>query len=155
MTPAQLLVLNLEQVRRRSLIVWRSIPGQLLHFRPDPGAMSCVEMVRHVLESDFMYGEILRLRRSYKGPNPFEGREYTDVAGELTFGAPFRKSLLATVGGFSEPDLDGVTIDRSDVGYKRKAGDFILRIAYHESVHTGQLLQYLRAAGSDRPSVWD
>jgi len=135
--------------------VWESIPAELLRYRPDAGAMTCLEMVRHVLESDFMYGEILRLRRSYTGSSPFEGREYTDVAAELTFNAPFRKSLMETVATFNDTDLDVVTIDRSDVGYIRRAGDFILRIAYHESVHTGQMLQYLRAAGTDRPSLWD
>ena len=55
----------------------------------------------------------------------------------------------------SEADLHTISIDRSDVGYVRKAGDFILRIAYHEAVHAGQMLQYLRMAGVERPSVWD
>jgi hypothetical protein len=32
-----------------------------------------------------------------------------------------------------------ISIDRSDVGYVRKAGDFILRMAYHEAVHAGQV----------------
>ncbi|MED4141514.1 DinB family protein, partial [Priestia megaterium] len=26
---------------------------------------------------------------------------------------------------------------------------------YHESVHAGQLLQYLRIMGVDRPRIWD
>ena len=55
----------------------------------------------------------------------------------------------------SDDDLNTISIDRSDVGYIRKAGDFILRIAYHEAVHAGQMLQYLRMAGVPRPSVWD
>jgi hypothetical protein len=31
----------------------------------------------------------------------------------------------------------------------------LLRIAYYESVHTGQLLDYLSTAGIPRISVWD
>jgi hypothetical protein len=30
-----------------------------------------------------------------------------------------------------------------------------LRMAYHEAVHTGQLLAYLRAMGIPRPNIWD
>ena len=31
----------------------------------------------------------------------------------------------------------------------------LLRVAYHESVHTGQLLDYLRTAGVPRELIWD
>lgn len=41
------------------------------------------------------------------------------------------------------------------MGYIRDLGDMLLRIAYHESVHTGQLLDYLRTAGVPRINVWD
>jgi hypothetical protein len=61
---------------------------------------------------------------------------------------------LNSGGKLSDDDLTTVAIDRSDVGYVRKAGDFILRIAYHEAVHAGQMLQYLRMAGGGRPTVW-
>jgi len=30
----------------------------------------------------------------------------------------------------------------------------LLRIAYHEAVHTGQLLSYLRTLGLERPMIW-
>jgi len=68
---------------------------------------------------------------------------------------PQREALLQTVLELSDEDLDKIEIDRRDVGYVRKAGDFILRIAYHEAVHAGQMLQYLRMAGVPRPSIWD
>jgi hypothetical protein len=68
---------------------------------------------------------------------------------------PQREALLQTVLELSDEDLDNIEIDRRDVGYVRKAGDFILRIAYHEAVHAGQMLQYLRMAGVPRPSIWD
>jgi|SRR5215510_8068976 len=68
---------------------------------------------------------------------------------------PIGESLLETVLQLSDDDLNTISIDRSDVGYIRKAGDFILRIAYHEAVHAGQMLKYLRMAGVPRPSIWD
>src|SRR5689334_18687307 len=125
MSGAELLCLNLNETRRRSIRIWRAIPLSLSDWRPDPAAMSWFEMMRHVLEADYLYGQILRDRRSY--------------------------SFLQ----LSDDDLNTSSIDRRDVGYIRKAGDFILRIAYHEAVHAGQMLQYLRMAGVPRPSVWD
>ena len=155
MSGAELLCLNLAETRRRSICIWRAIPLSLSDCRPDPDAMSCFEMVRHVLEADYLYGQMVRERRSYTGTSPFVDRRFDDVEAALAFANPYRESLLETVRQLSEDDLNTISIDRSDVGYIRKAGDFILRIAYHESVHAGQMLQYLRMAGVERPSIWD
>jgi hypothetical protein len=57
-----LLLLNLREGRRRSLTVWRGVPGACAHWKPDDAAMSCIEIVRHVLEGKFLYSEMLRLR---------------------------------------------------------------------------------------------
>lgn len=155
MSGAELLCLNLTETRRRSIRIWRAIPLHASNWRPDPDAMSCFEMLRHVLEADYLYGQMVRERRSYSGDSPFAGRHFDDVDAALTFANPYRESLLETVRQLSDDHLNTVVIDRSDVGYIRKAGDFILRIAYHEAVHAGQMLQYLRMAGVTRPSIWD
>jgi len=155
MSGAELLCLNLTETRRRSIRIWRGIPISMSDWRPDPDAMSCFEMVRHVLEADYLYGQMIRERRSYSGGSPFADRHFDDLDAALVFATPYRESLLETVLQLSDDDLNTVAIDRSDVGYIRKAGDFILRIAYHESVHAGQILQYLRMAGVPRPSIWD
>lgn len=155
MSGAALLCLNLSESRRRSIRIWQGIPLVLSDWRPDPNAMSCFEMVRHVLEADYLYGQILRERRSYSGASPFTDRQFADVESALAFASSYRESLLETVRQLSDNDLNTIEIDRRDVGYVRKAGDFILRIAYHESVHAGQMLQYLRMAGAPRPSIWD
>lgn len=155
MSGAELLCLNLRETRRRSVLIWRAIPLSLSGWRPDPEAMSCFEMVRHVLEADYLYGQMLRERRSYSGDSPFADRHFDDVDAALAFANPYRESLFETVRHLSDNDLNTISIDRSDVGYIRKCGDFILRIAYHEAVHAGQMLQYLRMAGVPRPSIWD
>jgi hypothetical protein len=40
-------------------------------------------------------------------------------------------------------------------GEKKILGKYLLRIGYHESVHAGQFLSYLRAMKIDRPKIWD
>lgn len=55
MNSIDLILLNLNEVRRRSTKVWTSIPQEKLHWKPDKEAMTCIEMVRHVLESEHYY----------------------------------------------------------------------------------------------------
>jgi len=64
-------------------------------------------------------------------------------------------TCLEMISTFSNADLTDIQIDRSDVGYVRSLGDMLMPIGYHESVHAGQLLQYLRTMEVDRPIVWD
>lgn len=59
------------------------------------------------------------------------------------------------INGLKESDLENVRIERKEVGQSKKIGDYLNRIAYHESVHTGQILSYLRTIGIDRPQIWD
>lgn len=77
------------------------------------------------------------------------------VKSELEFADIYHQQFLEMISTFSDEDLTCIQIDRSDVGYIRSLGDMLLRIGYHESVHAGQLLQYLRTMGVDRPKVWD
>jgi uncharacterized damage-inducible protein DinB len=55
----------------------------------------------------------------------------------------------------NETDLENVQIERKEVGQSKKLGDYLNRIAYHEAVHTGQMLSYVRTIGIDRPQIWD
>ncbi|MFN2597898.1 MAG: DinB family protein [Pyrinomonadaceae bacterium] len=156
MQSVELLLLNLEEVRRRSVKVWRGIPAERLRWQPDAGAMTCIEMVRHVLEGEWLYMQMLRGGGSLESDDsPFNPRPYANVAAELAFAAPYRREFLELVGSYTAEGLSARKVDRADKGYCRTAGDFILRIAYHESVHAGQLLGYLRRLGEPRPNVWD
>ena len=156
MHTSELLLLNAEEVRRRSLKVWRGIPVDRLSWRPDAEAMSCQELVRHVLEGEYLYMLMVRARRSVSQDNtPFAGRAYTTIEDEIEFARPYRQEFESLLSSIPAEDLTAVTIDRPDAGYKRQLGDFLLRVAYHEAVHCGQLLGYLRAMGADRPRIWD
>lgn len=87
--------------------------------------------------------------------SPFYPREFTDISDELKIAEPHRKEFLALVKSYAPEELSNRRIDRSDVGYVRTYGDFILRIAYHETVHAGQMLGYLRTMNAPRPNIWD
>ncbi|PGY08131.1 DinB family protein [Bacillus sp. AFS031507] len=156
MKSIDLIILNFNEVRRRSIKVWTSIPEEKLLWKPDDEAMNCLEMIRHVLESEHYYDLAIRNRGSLAAfDSPFENQPFTSVNAELEFAEPYRKQFIDTIKSFSEGDLENIKIDRSESGYIRDLGDMFLRVAYHESVHTGQLLDYLRTAGVPRIRIWD
>ncbi|KKI92521.1 hypothetical protein WQ54_09190 [Bacillus sp. SA1-12] len=157
MNSIELVIFNLEEVRRRSIKVWSLIPDDYLNWRPDQEAMSCIEMIRHILESEHYYHLAINNRGSLtEFVSPFENQPLISVKNELAFAEPFRKEFLKTISEFNEVELSEIKIDRSsDAGYIRSLGDMLLRIAYHESIHTGQLLDYLRSAGVPRANIWD
>jgi uncharacterized damage-inducible protein DinB len=156
MNSTQILILNLEEVRRRSTKVWRGIPQHHIDWRPDVEAMTCIEMIRHVLEGEYLYMSMLKSGGSVPSDEtPWTSRPYTDIEGEIEFASRYRQELLLLVGSYTPENLTTIKVDRSDKGYVRSASDFILRMAYHESVHTGQLLGYLRLMNVPRPKIWD
>jgi uncharacterized damage-inducible protein DinB len=157
MTSTELIILNFEEVRRRSIKLWTGIPEKFYSWQPDQNAMTIIEMVQHVLESEHIYHIIIN-GRGAKGENfasPWENKGYTTVADEIKFAQPYRDNFLEMVRSLSETDLSRIEIIRQALGQRRKLGDYLLRIAYHESVHAGQMLSYLRTLGIDRPKVWD
>lgn len=156
MNSIDLILLNLNEVRRRSTKVWTSIPQEKLHWKPDNEAMTCLEMVRHVLESEHYYHLALKNQGSLTVfDSPFEKQPFSTVNAELKVAEPLRNEFIETIKSYSEEDLTNIKIDRSESGYIRSLGDMLLRVAYHESVHTGQLLDYLRMAEVPRVLVWD
>ena len=74
---------------------------------------------------------------------------------EIAFSEKYRIEFLSMINGLKESDLESVKIERKEVGQSKKLGDYLNRIAYHEAVHTGQILSYLRTIGIDRPQIWD
>jgi uncharacterized damage-inducible protein DinB len=156
MTQNEIVILNFEEIRRRSLILWAGITSDIYFWRPDINAMNCLEMVRHVLEGEHLFHMIVN-----KGGNlgdylsPWTDRPYTDLQAELDFAKPFRIAFLETIKEFGPNDFSTIEIIRSEKGQRRRLGDYLQRIAYHEAVHTGQMLSYLRTLGLERPQIWD
>ena len=156
MQTSSLLILNFEEVRRRSVKTWRSIPTGVLAFRVDAGAMSLLEQVRHVLEGEYLYAEMLRTGGDLASETtPWAMRPLVSVDDELQYAEPHRRAFFELLASYSARDLAERRVTRASRGYSRTFGDFLLRMAYHEAVHLGQLLRDLRAAGVDRPPIWD
>ena len=156
MNAKELLILNFEEVRRRSIKVWKGVSEENLFWKPDDGAMSCFQMVRHVLESENIYHQII-LHSGALGDyeSPLTGNPYTSIDDELKNAQPYREKFLKMINGLTSRDLEEVYITRKDKNQHRKLGDYLLRMAYHEGVHTGQLLDYLRTLKAPRAVTWD
>lgn len=156
MTQTELLIVNFEEIRRRSITLWKGLPEEYYSWKPDPDAMSALELIRHVVGADYGWNVIINNNGDISTlQSPWEGRPYTNLADDLQFAEPHRQSLLDSVRKFSATDLTTVEIVHPGNGHKRKLGDYLLRIGYHESVHAGQFLSYLRAIGVERPFIWD
>jgi uncharacterized damage-inducible protein DinB len=156
MNAKELLILNFEEVRRRSIKLWKGIDEELLFWRPDAEAMNCIEMVRHVLEGENIYHHII-LHGGDIGDfeSPLKSNPFSSVDDELRNAQPYREKFLKMVHEFTNKELEEIYITRTTLKQRRKLGDYLLRIAYHESVHAGQLLDYLRTAKVARPRIWD
>lgn len=156
MNHTEIIILNFEEVRRRSVKLWSGLPPEYYHWKPDIEAMSAIEMIRHVLEGEHLFHKIVENKGNLGDYiSPWEGRPYTTLQDELNFAQPFREKFIDTIKTFSAEDLTHIEIIRSEKGQKRILGDYLLRIAYHESVHTGQMLAYFRTLGLKRPLIWD
>ncbi len=156
MNARELLILNFEEVRRRSIKIWKNISEEHLYWRPDSSALSCIEMVRHVLATENIYHQIILDRGALdRYESPLLSNPYGTVEDELKNAQPFREKFLQMVNGFATKELEEIRIVRADAKQDRRLGDYLLRIAYHESVHSGQLLDYLRTIKAPRPKIWD
>lgn len=156
MTVGELLLLHFKETRRRSIKIWEGIPPECYTWKPDKDAMTSLEMVRHVLESEHLYHMILLRNgdaRDYV--SPWTNKPYVSIGEELQFAAPFRGDFLQAIKELKETELETWEIFRPDVHQHSSLGKYLLKIAYHEAVHAGQLLSYLRSIGIERPLIWD
>ncbi|MEL7532614.1 MAG: DinB family protein [Bacteroidota bacterium] len=156
MNAIDLILLNFAEIRRRSIKLWADIPAEHYFWKPDGEAFSIIEMIRHVLEGEHLFHKIIEHKGNlgeYK--SPWEGNSYSDLDHELKFSQRYRVQFLDMIKGLRESDLENIKIERSEVGQVKLLGDYLNRIAYHESVHTGQMLSYLRILRVPIPKIWD
>ena len=152
MNSIDIILLNFSEIRRRSIKLWNGIPTEYLNWKPDEKAFTIIEMIRHVLEGEHLFHRIIMNRGNlgdYKSPQ--ENLDYSDLKSELDFSEKYRMEFLDMISGLKETDLENVRIERKEVGQSKKLGDYLNRIA----VHTGQMLDYLRTVGIERPKIWD
>lgn len=156
MTSIDSIYLNFEETRRRSELVWRSMKPEIWYWKPDKAALSSMEMVRHVLEGEHLYHKIIQ----YQGDlgdyvSPWEGRTWEGISEELAFAKNYRNDFMVLLRSCSPNDLHTVRIERKELNQVKFLGDYLNRMVYHEAVHLGQLLGYLRTFGMERPLIWD
>ncbi|TXB61838.1 DinB family protein [Phaeodactylibacter luteus] len=155
MTQSELIILNFTEIRRRSIKLWSVLPESHYHWKPDEEAMTAIEMVRHVLEADYGWDMIINKGSMANYRTPWQGRALGSVSGELEFAQPYRDAFLESVRQFSDKDLSEGYVIHPGNGEQKALGKYLLRIGYHESVHAGQFLAYLRAMNIERPRIWD
>ncbi|TDK47922.1 DinB family protein [Algoriphagus formosus] len=155
MTQTELIILNFTEIRRKSIKLWNGLPERYYHWKPDENAMTAFEIVRHVLEADYGWNIIINSGSMADYQTPWKNRSFLSIADELEFAEPYRNQFLESVRQFSEKELNEREIIHPGNGEKKLLGKYLLRIGYHESVHGGQFLSYLRAMGIDRPDIWD
>ena len=156
MNSIEIILINFSEIRRRSIKLWGGIPKQYLSWKPDKNAFTVIEMIRHVLEGEHLFHKIVENRGNLGNyQSPWKELIYSDLKNELDLSEKYRTKFLSMINGLKESDLEKVRIERKEVGQSKKLGDYLNRIAYHESVHTGQMLSYLRTIGIERPQIWD
>lgn len=156
MNSIEIILLNFKEIRRRSIKLWSGIPEEYLDWKPDKNAFTIIEMIRHVLEGEHLFHQIIKKRGNLgQYESPWERLEYSDLENELEFSKKYRLDFLSMVDGLNEKDLKIIRIERNETGQSKYLGDYLNRIAYHEAVHTGQMLSYLRTFGIERPLIWD
>lgn len=156
MNSIEIILLNFSEIRRRSVKLWSGIPNEYMNWKPDENAFSVIEMIRHVLEGEHLFHKIVENRGNLGDyQSPWKALKYSDVKNELDFSEQYRAEFLSMINELEESDLENVRIERKEVGQNKTLGDYLNRIAYHESVHTGQMLDYLSTIGIERPQIWD
>lgn len=155
MVDADFLLSNFHEIRRRSILLWRGLPEEHYFWRPDPQAMTAMEHIRHVLAADYGWNMIIHNADMSNYCSPWEGRPFTDLNDELAFAEPYRLEFLESVRQFTPTQLATTEVIHPGNGTKKLLGEYLLRIGYHEAVHAGQFIGYLRAMGVDRPFIWD
>jgi len=155
MNQSELIILNFTEIRKKSIKLWNGLPEKYYNWKPDKKAMSASEMIRHVLEADYGWNIIINQGDMTNYKTPWKNRPFINLKDELEFAKPFRKTFLESIRQFSDKELNETEIVHPGNGEKKILGKYLLRIGYHESVHTGQFLSYLRAMKIDRPKIWD
>ncbi len=155
MNQSELIILNFIEIRKKSIKLWNGLPKNYYNWKPDEKAMSAIEMIQHVLEADYGWNIIINQGDMTNYKTPWKNRPFISVTSELEFAEPYREEFLKSVSQFSDTELKETEIVHPGNGEKKILGKYLLRIGYHESVHAGQFLSYLRAMKINRPEIWD
>jgi uncharacterized damage-inducible protein DinB len=147
---------NLHTTREKSILVWKAFPIEFHQWKPDKDAMHLLEMVRHIYEVQYWFYSLIITKGDVTNiVMPDENNKYTILEDELNNGHQYTDILHNYIKSCTNDDFENIIITRTDKPFTMKLGNFILRCARHEAVHTGQLLSYLRTLQIPRPNIWE
>ncbi|QOR64829.1 DinB family protein [Cytobacillus suaedae] len=157
MNAIDLFLVDFKECRRRFIMTAAFFPSDLLIWKPDKDALSVGETIRHVLLHDLSWLKIFEENRlptseeiDYLWAEPF-----TNLQDEIDRSKIYHVRFIQYVTSLHPKDLELRYIDWPHKPIRRTLGDALERKSYHDSVHTGQLLQYLRMLHIERPMIWD
>jgi uncharacterized damage-inducible protein DinB len=153
MTLQQFFLKQKEAVRARSRDVFAMIRAQDMTWKPENGALSVGELLRHLwvseegvrrcaLEGDFKYYEI----RVPKGLHAVMGAPGS-LKNELENIERVHVETVQEVGNLPESALDEERA-HGELGFRRKVAVMLFGINEHEIHHRAQLMTYLRMLGT-------
>ncbi|KIL34459.1 hypothetical protein SD71_19600 [Cohnella kolymensis] len=157
MNAKELILLDLKETRRRFIKAADAIPSEYLSWKPDDSALSVGEMIRHVLLHDYSWLKIFKegILPTDEEREQLWAKPYTTVQDEIDQAALYHKEFLAYVESLNMEEFSTKLIKWPHRPIERYLGDALERKSYHDAVHTGQLLQYMRMMQIDRPDIWD
>lgn len=155
MTQTELIILNFTEIRRKSIKIWQALPSSHYHWKSDETAMTASQVIRHVLEADYGWNIIIQNGSMAHYKTPWGDRPFISLTDELEFAEPYRRTFLESVSQFSDTELAETEVIHPGNGSRKNLGQYLLRIGYHEAVHAGHFLSYLRQMSIHRPDIWD
>ena len=141
----EIFIKNFEDIRGRSVNLWNCIPEEYLKWQHNVESFSLIGLVRHVLEQEYLlFKAITNQGKLDRKNSPWNGKPYNSIADELEFAQPYREAFIAMISTLSNTELMEMKID----GVSPKSLTAHLNLmAYHESIHTGEMIHNLTILG--------
>lgn len=139
-----------ESVRRRTLAFCRAIPEDRIDWAPQPGALSCGDVVRHLAACEQMFVAVaLTGRWAYPGHERSHG---ANLVGALAYLEACHTSAVAALGTLGDAAL-GQSREATG-GHPIKIWRLLMLMAEHEIHHRSQLASYLSQIGVEPPELY-
>jgi len=157
MTLPEFFLKQKQAIRARSGDVFRLVRPEHLTWRPEKGALSVGEMLRHLwvseegvrrvaLDGDFAYYE----KRIPGGLAAVLGGAATSLEEELRQIERVHAETLAAVSKLLVQQWDEERVNEA-IGFRRKVAVILFGLNEHEVHHRAQLMTYLRMLGTPAP----
>ena len=140
MNTADLLIMQLQFARSRSISLWKSFSDAFLFSYDDATGIQPIEVIRKTLESDFVHlHNILRRGNTGAGENPLSRPGIESIEDELRWVQPFREKLLQLIYSFPHDAFADLSISCKGGGTGICLANYISRMIQHENELAGEL----------------